>query len=81
MSLAVSTPVELHPEVLVELAAARMPFGRYAGRRLLELPEEYLVWLKGRGWPAGKLGAQLAAALEIKHNGLTGLLDPLAPKR
>ncbi len=75
-----SAPVELHPEVLVELVAARMPFGRYEGRRLLDLPEEDLVWFQNRGWPPGKLGEQMAAALEIEHNGLAGLLEPLAPK-
>ncbi|MEK7705492.1 MAG: DUF3820 family protein [Myxococcota bacterium] len=54
-----------------------MPFGQYAGRRLSELPEAYLVWFEREGWPHGKLGAQMAAMLEIKHNGLVHLLKPL----
>jgi uncharacterized protein (DUF3820 family) len=69
--------VDVDPRVLVELANARMPFGRFAGRRLVELPEGYLVWFQQQGWPEGRLGEQLAAILEIKHNGLAYLLDPL----
>jgi len=63
--------------VLVELANARMPFGQFQGRRLAELPEGYLVWFQQQGWPLGRLGGQLAAILEIKHNGLVHLLAPL----
>ena len=69
--------MDVDPRVLVELANARMPFGRYQGRRLLELPEGYLVWFQQQGWPVGRLGEQLAAILEIKHNGLADMLAPL----
>ena len=62
---------------LVALANARMPFGRYAGRHLVRLPEEYLLWFEQRGYPEGELGRKLAAMLEIKVNGLEGLLLPL----
>ncbi|ORJ53662.1 hypothetical protein C2E25_08975 [Geothermobacter hydrogeniphilus] len=62
---------------LLELAAARMPFGKHAGQRLLDLPEPYLVWFAGKGFPPGKLGTQLQAVYELKINGLEHLLDPL----
>ena len=56
-----------------------MPFGRYKGRRLLDLPEPYLVWFHANGFPAGKLGQQLALMCEIKLNGLERLFrDPPA---
>lgn len=51
-----------------------MPFGKYEGRYLSELPEPYLVWFQRNGFPAGKLGDQLRAVLEIKVNGLEQLL-------
>ncbi len=54
-----------------------MPFGRYKGRKLLDLPEPYLVWFHGQGFPKGKLGSQLALMYEIKSNGLEGMLREL----
>lgn len=66
-------------EALLELAAARMPFGRYSGRLLIDLPEPYVVWLANRGFPTGKLGQQLQAVYEIKRNGLEYLFEPLRP--
>jgi len=62
---------------LLELANARMPFGKYAGRLLLDLPEPYVVWFAKKGWPSGELGLQLASLYEIKANGLEGALRPL----
>jgi len=62
---------------LIELANAKMPFGKYAGRYLVDLPETYVLWFKGKGYPAGKLGEQLRAIEEIKTNGLESLLHPL----
>lgn len=62
---------------LEELANYRMPFGKYKGRRLLELPEEYLIWFRDKGYPRGKLGEMMANALEIRLNGLEYLFDPL----
>ncbi len=58
-----------------------MPYGKYAGRRLLELPEPYLVWMHGKGFPKGKLGQQIALIYEVKLNGLEGLLKPLLQRR
>lgn len=65
------------PKALQELIDTRMPFGKYAGRRLIDLPEPYLVWFAGQGFPPGKLGNQLHAVYEIKLNGLEHLFAPL----
>jgi len=62
---------------LVDLAQARMPFGKYQGRRLIDLPENYLVWFANQGFPEGQLGRRLQAVYEIKLNGLEALFDPL----
>ncbi len=69
------------PVVLLELARARMPFGKYEGLRLMRLPEPYLLWFAREGFPRGKLGEQMALALEIKTNGLERLVDALDPER
>ncbi len=58
-----------------------MPFGKYQGRRLLELPEPYLVWFQGQGFPDNKLGRQLALIYEIKLNGLESTFKPLLKPR
>jgi uncharacterized protein (DUF3820 family) len=65
-----------HQELL-ELAAMRMPYGKYRGRRLVDLPEPYVVWVARQGFPEGKLGSMLRAVYEIKVNGLEFLFDPL----
>lgn len=62
---------------LLLLARNRMPFGKYQGRLLIDVPEEYLLWLSRQGMPNGKLGQLLGLALEIKVNGLEHLLTPL----
>ena len=62
---------------LSELANARMPFGRFKGHYLADLPDAYLVWFSHNGFPEGKLGRMLASMLEIKINGLEKLLIPL----
>ena len=64
-------------EVLVEIARMRMPFGRYTGTRLLDLPEPYVVWFRRQGYPKGRLGELLATLYEIKANGFESLLAPL----
>lgn len=62
---------------LVALANTKMPFGKHAGRYLVELPETYVLWFKGKGYPTGKLGEQLRMIEEIITNGLEFLLIPL----
>lgn len=62
---------------LVKLAAQRMPFGKYAGRLLIDLPEPYVVWFSRQGFPHGKLGEMLAIVYEVKVNGLEYLFEPL----
>ncbi|HPO03029.1 DUF3820 family protein [Treponema zuelzerae] len=64
-------------EILIELANAKMPFGKYAGRYLVDLPETYVLWFKGKGYPPGKLGDQLRMIEDIHTNGLEYLLRPL----
>lgn len=70
----------LDPNVLVELANTKMPFGKYAGTRICHLPEPYLVWFHQKGYPKGKIGLLLATMYEIKLNGLEYLLAPLVKK-
>ena len=64
-------------ELLVQIARMRMPFGRYEGRRLIDLPEPYVVWFRNRGFPPGRLGVLLATLYEIKANGLEPMLAAL----
>ena len=62
---------------LLELAEMKMPFGKYSGRLLVDLPEPYVVWLARKGFPGGKLGEMLQIIYEIKVNGLEYLFEPL----
>jgi uncharacterized protein len=64
-------------QALVNAVNQRMPFGKYQGRKLLHLPEPYLVWFQQKGFPSGLLGQQLALMYEIKLNGLEAMLAPL----
>lgn len=54
-----------------------MPYGKYKGRRIADLPGHYLNWLAREGFPSGQLGGLLALMHELDHNGLSSLLDPL----
>ena len=68
-------------QALIEAINQTMPFGKYAGWKLLQLPEPYLVWFYGKGFPEGKLGQQLALMYEVKLNGLEAMLQPLLKTR
>jgi uncharacterized protein (DUF3820 family) len=75
----ISIPASFNPDELLELARMRMPFGKYAGRLLIDLPEPYVIWFAQEGFPEGKLGRMLQTVHEIKVNGLEFLFDPLRP--
>jgi uncharacterized protein len=67
-------------EIFEDLVRQKMPFGRYQGRLICNLPESYLIWFKQKGFPKGRLGILLSTMYEIKLNGLEYLLDPLKNK-
>lgn len=71
------TESKANPDDLLELAQMKMPYGKYKGRLLIELPERYVVWYAEQGFPAGKLGKMLQTVYEIKVNGLEYLFEPL----
>ncbi|MDQ8036791.1 MAG: DUF3820 family protein [Pedobacter sp.] len=71
----------MQPEDLKQLVTLEMPYGKYKGRLLADLPGHYLAWFAREGFPPGKLGQLLELMHEIDHNGLKGLLDPLRPRR
>jgi uncharacterized protein len=64
-------------ELLLQLVKMEMPFGKYKGTVLCNLPVSYLEWFQRKGFPKGKLGVLLATIYEIKINGLEDLLRPL----
>jgi len=66
-----------NPDLLRQLITMEMPFGKYKGRILRNLPVSYLEWFSQKGFPAGKLGLLLQTLYEIKLNGLEYLLDGL----
>jgi uncharacterized protein (DUF3820 family) len=67
----------LNPEILKEICVMKMPFGKYEGTVLIDLPISYLEWFNKNGMPKGKLGMQLSTVYEIKLNGLMDLLTPI----
>jgi uncharacterized protein (DUF3820 family) len=70
-------PDQLNTDILTQLVTTRMPFGKYKGTLLCDLPVFYLEWFQRKGFPEGKIGMQLATIYEIKLNGLEHLLKPL----
>lgn len=62
---------------LILLVTRRMPFGKYAGRLMADLPGHYLGWFARQGFPPGEIGRLLALMFELDHNALRHLLDPL----
>lgn len=69
-------PVELNSNILLDLVRMEMPFGKFKGRKICDLPEHYIVWYHSKGFPNGKLGELLNTMYEIKLNGLEYLLKP-----
>jgi uncharacterized protein (DUF3820 family) len=67
----------MKPEDLQKLVSMPMPYGKYKGRLLADLPGNYLAWFAREGFPQGELGRLLQLMLEIDHNGLSDLLRPL----
>lgn len=67
----------MNPQLLNDLVTMQMPFGKYKGRILCDLPESYLIWFHKEGFPPGKLGELIATMYEIRLNGLEYLLQPL----
>lgn len=63
-------------KVLTDLVSIKMPFGKYKGTLLCDLPEPYLVWYQQKGFPVGRLGMLLSTMYEVKLNGLEYLLKP-----
>ncbi len=67
----------MNPEDLQRLVSVAMPYGRYKGRLIADLPGNYLNWFAREGFPPGEIGRLLALMQEIDHNGLSSLLTPL----
>lgn len=64
-------------DILLKLVTMEMPFGKYKGTLLCDLPVFYLEWFQRQGFPKGKMGILLATIYEIKMNGLDDLLKPI----
>ncbi|MFZ2854680.1 MAG: DUF3820 family protein [Rhodocyclaceae bacterium] len=67
----------MNSDHLQQLVTRVMPYGKYKGRLLADLPGQYLNWFAREGFPSGELGKLLALMQELDHNGLSHLLDPL----
>jgi hypothetical protein len=59
---------------LIKLSHTKMPYGKYEGRYLIDIPEYYIVWYSNKGFPKGELGQQLQLIYELKLNGLEELI-------
>ena len=66
--------IEPDKKFLIKLAHTKMPYGKYEGRFLIDLPEYYVVWYHNKGFPKGQLGLMLASVDELKLNGLENLI-------
>ena len=64
-------------QILLDLVSKKMPFGKYKGKLLCDIPEDYLIWMHKKGFPEGKLGMWLSTLYEIRLNGLEDILREL----
>ena len=71
----------MNSEKLALLVTREMPYGKYQGRLLADLPGHYLGWFAREGFPSGELGSLIALMYELDHNDLRGLLDPLRTRK
>lgn len=69
--------IPVNPEDLLLLVTRTMPYGKYEGRLIADLPGDYLGWFARQGFPQGEIGRLLALMYEIDHNNLGDLLTPL----
>lgn len=69
----------MNTQALEKLVSMKMPFGKYAGKVLADLPGNYLAWFARKGFPQGELGQLLELMHTLDHNGLRDLLAPLQP--
>lgn len=67
----------MSPELLELLVTREMPFGKFKGRLIADLPGHYLAWFARKGFPQGQIGQLLALMHELDHNDLRGLVEPL----
>lgn len=67
----------MNTEHLQLLLTREMPYGKYKGRVIADLPGDYLNWFARKGFPPGEIGKLLALMQELDHNGLSSLLEPL----
>lgn len=67
-------------QFLIDTAHMKMPYGKYKGRYLIDLPEHYVVWYHAKGFPKGKLGMMLGLVYELKLNGLEDILRKIKNK-
>ena len=67
----------MNSEILKEIITTPMPYGKYKGTIIADLPVYYLEWFSSQGFPKGKLGMLLSTVFEIKTNGLQEIIDNL----
>ena len=70
----------INPQILKEICFEKMPFGKYEGWYLIDIPEYYIVWYRNKGFPKGVLGEQLQLIYELKANGLEDLIRNIKKK-
>jgi len=66
--------IQPNPQVLIDIVQTRMPYGKYKGTIIADIPVSYLEWMAGKGFTKDKLGMMLSTVFEIKTNGLSDIL-------